>query len=187
MIPLLALPRMPIGEERSGKGEGNQEMADVLENSDYLETRQDKFIFRVKKGYLYTPEDLWLCQEGTRVRLGISDLLQRLSGDMAFVKLPTVGRPLRKGEALADLETMKTTLQLDVPFEGVPVAVNDALNDQPEWINEDPYGEGWLVLMEPTGSLSRQGLLDAQEYLKLVEPKLAEEERKRQEGGGGNG
>ncbi len=162
-------------------------MADTLEGNEYLETRQDKFIFRVMKGYLYAPDDLWLRPEGNQVRLGVSDLLQRLSGDMAFARLPSPGRSLKRGEGLADLETMKTTVQLDVPFEGIVVAVNDTLDDEPERINEDPYGEGWLVLMEPAGGLPRKGLLEAEAYLKLVEQRLAEQERKRQGQGGKNG
>jgi len=153
---------------------------------EYLETYVDKFHFRVKRGYLYTPEDLWVSLEGNRVRVGMTDFLQQKSGDMAFVKLDAAGKELRKGDTLGEVETMKTTLEVAAPVDGVVVEANELLDDQPELVNEDPYGDGWLVAMKPGGDVTSEGLLDADAYFELMKEKLIEEDRKRQAQGGGD-
>ena len=81
---------------------------------------------------------------------------------------------------------MKTTLEITSPLDGVVVRANELLDDRPELVNEDPYGEGWLVEMKPAGDLAAQGLLDADAYFVLMKEKLVEEDRRRQSQGGGN-
>ena len=147
--------------------------------ANYLETQLDKFVFRVRTGYLYTAEDVWLHPEGAGVRVGLTDYLQRLSGDVAFCKFAPTGSLLSTGGKLAEIETIKTTLVVPSPLEGQLVTVNDQLTDQPELINGDPFGDGWLALLEPSGDLTRLGLLDAEAYFVLMREKLAEEDRKR--------
>ncbi|MCL5256713.1 MAG: glycine cleavage system protein H [Chloroflexi bacterium] len=162
-------------------------MEDITSSSDYLETQLDKFVFRVKRGYLYSPDDVWVTLENGQARLGITDFRQRVSGDVAFAKFPRTGKNLEKGANLCQIETIKTTIALPAPFDGALAAVNEKLNKTPELINEDPYGEGWLALMEPAGDQAVQGLLDADAYFVLMKEKLAEEDRKRQLQGGENG
>jgi len=159
-------------------------MGEATDESEYLEAYLDKFVFRVRRGYLYTAEDHWLAPVDGRVRVGVTDFLQRLSGDVAFVKLARTGCGLEKGDDLAEVETIKTTLVVAAPVAGTLVEANEALTDQPELLNEDPYGEGWLALLEPVEKLSTQELLDAEAYFSLMKGKLAEEERKRQAQGG---
>ena len=153
---------------------------------EYLATYVDKFHFRVKRSYLYTPEDLWVSLEGGLARVGMTDFLQQKSGDMAFVKLDATGKELRKGHAFGEVETMKTTLEISSPLDGAVVEANELLDDQPELVNEDPYGEGWLVVIKPTGDVKSEGLLDADAYFALMKEKLVEEDRKRQAQGGGD-
>ncbi len=154
-------------------------MGETIQAADYLETQFDKFVFRVRRGDLYTTQDLWLRREDGSVRVGLTDLAQRLSGDVAFCKFPRIGTSLARGGQLAEVETIKTTIVVASPIDGQLLAVNDALTDQPELINEDPYGEGWLALIEPGGDLAQLGLLDAEAYFALMQEKLAEEDRKR--------
>ncbi len=154
--------------------------------AEYLETFMDKFLFRVKRGYSYSADDLWIRVEGGQARIGMTDFLQRLSGDVAFVKFAALGERLRKGQSLADIETMKATVDIPAPLDGVLAESNEALDDRPELLNEDPYGEGWLVTMKPAGDPASLGLLDADAYFALMKQKLAEADAKRQAQGGGN-
>ena len=133
---------------------------------DYLETTVDKFIFRVKVGNLYSANGVWAgMNEASGVaRLGLSDYTQQSSGDVAFVSLPDVGRAVQAGKELATVETIKVDLEVQAPFGGEVVAVNDALEQAPELINQDPYGRGWLVEVRPT-QWPAPGLLDAAQYL----------------------
>ncbi len=138
-----------------------------------LEVQVDKFIFRVRRGYLYSPQDLWVLPEEGRVRVGLTDYWQRVAGDVAFARFPPVGSQLDEGDPLAEVETIKVTLVVPPPVAGKLLAVNGALAEQPELINGDPYGEGWLALLEPAGDLARYGLFDAEAYFALMKGKLA--------------
>jgi glycine cleavage system H protein len=142
----------------------------------YLQASVDKFIFKVRLGYLYTQEGVWVAMDEARgrVRAGLTDFRQQSSGDMAFVDLPPVGHPVKAGEDLAGVETVKVDLAIPAPCDGEVTAVNDALAEMPELINQDPYGEGWLVELEPA-SWPVEGLLDAEAYLSVM-VKQAEEE-----------
>ncbi len=136
---------------------------------DYLETTVDKFIFRVKVGNLYNENGIWadINQASGVVRLGLSDFTQQSSGDVAFVSLPEPGDGVRAGKELAAVETIKVDLEVQAPFDGEIVAVNEALEDAPELINQDPYGRGWLVAVRPA-QWPVSGLLDAEQYLVVM-------------------
>ncbi len=138
-------------------------------NNDFLETTVDKFIFRVKVGNLYSESGVWveLAQASGVARLGLSDYTQQASGDVAFVSLPEAGQAVRTGKELATVETIKVDLEVQAPFDGEVVAVNDALQDAPELINQDPYGRGWLVEVRPA-QWPVAGLLDAAQYLAVM-------------------
>lgn len=135
----------------------------------FLETTVDKFIFRVRTSYLYTEFGVWVAMnEATGVaRLGLSDYAQQSSGDVAFVSLPEPGQNMVAGRELATIETIKVDLEVQAPFDGEVVAVNEALEDAPELINQDPYGRGWLIEVRPT-QWPLASLLDAEQYLVIM-------------------
>ena len=141
-----------------------------------LETTIDKFVFRVRKAYRYTPEGLWVSREENRYRIGIGDFLQQKNGDVAYVELPHVGLQLEAGDVLITIETMKTSFDVLSPVSGEVVAVNSELNDNPERINEDPYGAGWLAEIECSSAPGV--LLDAPAYFQVMSEEAAQEAAK---------
>jgi glycine cleavage system H protein len=147
--------------------------------SEYLETSYDKFTFRVKTGYRYTEDDMWVRQDNGRVAIGVADFLQRRSGDVAFVQLPAVGEQVTAGEPGAMIETIKVAQDLTNPLSGTVVAVNEELDDRPELVNEDPYGEGWLFQITPDDPTAiDRDLLDAESYLQSMMVRVEEEGKK---------
>jgi glycine cleavage system H protein len=122
---------------------------------------------------LYTTEHEWLRleQEGGRtlVRVGITSYAQEALGDVVFVSLPAVDASFDAGQALGEVESTKSVSDIYAPVTGTVVAVNDALDAQPELVNADPYGEGWILALEvPGGEAALAGLLDATAYAALV-------------------
>jgi len=106
--------------------------------------------------------------EGSGIaRLGLSDYRQQSSGDVAFVSLPPIGKQVTAGKELSTVETIKVDLEVPAPFNGEIVAVNEALEDAPELINQDPYGKGWLVDVRPA-VWPVASLLDAPAYLAVM-------------------
>jgi len=140
-----------------------------------LTTTVDKFTFRVKRDFRYSDQEVWVKQEGIRLRLGLTDYLQQRSGDVAFVEPAEVGKRLALGATLARIETIKTIVELPSPVSGRVVEVNEELAERPELVNEDPYGAGWLVMLEAVPGDAPAGLLDADAYFALLRAKLAEE------------
>jgi len=139
-----------------------------------LEYRYDKFVFRVPRGYRYSRDDLWVRLGGDHVVVGLTDFLQQKSGDAAFVELVPEGTKLAAGEALGQLETIKATVTLPCPVAGEVHSRNEALEDEPERINQDPYGSGWLATLRPDDPAAVEGLLSDEEYLALLPGKVAE-------------
>ncbi len=146
--------------------------------SEFREVTVGKFIFRVKVGYLYTDEGLWLAPQASAgtVRVGLSDYRQQSSGDAAFVELPAVGQALHSGDDLANVETVKVDLTVPAPFAAEVIAVNALLANAPELINQDPYGAGWLVELKPA-AWPVPGLLDADAYLAVMTAQAEEASR----------
>jgi glycine cleavage system H protein len=143
---------------------------------EYLETTVDKFVFRVKKGCYYNEEGVWVQVEDGLGRVGLSDFLQQSSGDMAFVEPKPQGTEVRQGETLGEIETIKISFDLASPVSGVIRDVNEALEDQPELVNEDPYGEGWVALLELTNlEEDVKNLHDAEAYFVVMKAKAEEE------------
>lgn len=117
---------------------------------------------------IYTEEHEWIRPvEGRRFRLGITDYAQDQLGDIVFVELPEVGGALDAGALLAEVESTKSVGEVYAPVAGKITAVNQTVADQPELLNSDPYGEGWLVEMESDADLP--DLLDAAAYRTLTE------------------
>ena len=138
----------------------------------------DKFTFQVATDRLYTTEGLWVLrrQEANRVRVGVTDYTQQHNDDVAFVNVKPAGTPIRVGDGFAEVETMKVTIELASPVGGTVARVNEALALDPELVNEDPYGKGWLAEIETTNwEADRVGLLGAQPYLEVMQAQAEEE------------
>ena len=116
----------------------------------------------------YSREDEWARAEGERVRIGISDYAQQQLGDIVFVELPEVGATIAAGDSFGVVESVKAVSDLFAPIGGTVTAVNEALTDAPEQVNEAPYGDGWMIEVEPSESSELDGLLDAEGYAAYV-------------------
>jgi glycine cleavage system H protein len=119
----------------------------------------------------YTAEHEWVGPppEGTALRVGITDFAQDALGDIVYVQLPDPGTAVKAGEAFGEVESTKSVSELYAPVTGTVVARNGQLTDQPELVNNDPYGAGWLVEIEPTEPGAADGLLDPAAYRELTE------------------
>jgi glycine cleavage system H protein len=119
----------------------------------------------------YTPEHEWVrpAAGSTTVRIGVTDHAQEALGDVVYVSLPEVGAPLTAGAAFGEVESTKSVSDLFAPVSGNVSARNETLNDQPDLINSDPYGEGWIVEIEMSNPAELDGLLDAAAYGTLAE------------------
>jgi glycine cleavage system H protein len=117
----------------------------------------------------YTREHEWVFVEGKTATVGITDYAQSELGDIVFVELPAAGDTVRVNEPAGTIEAVKTVADLFAPVSGEVVEVNEALGDEPERVNKDPYGEGWMfkvVLEDPT---ELEDLLGAGDYKDLLE------------------
>lgn len=118
----------------------------------------------------YTKDHEWVRHEGdSRVRTGITWYAQDALGDVVFVKLPSKGTAISAGDAYAEVESTKTVSDVYAPVSGSVVEVNEVLVDSPEKINEDPYGEGWIAIIELSEESELGDLMDAGAYKELVE------------------
>ena len=117
----------------------------------------------------YTQDHEWARLEDGRVRVGITDFAQDALGDVVFVQLPEPGTALESGGTLGEVESTKSVSDVYAPIAGTVVEVNTELGDAPQRLNEDPYGEGWICLIEPADSAALDALLDADGYRRLTE------------------
>jgi len=119
------------------------------------------------KKYAKTHE--WVVADGKIATVGITNHAQDKLGDVVYVDLPQVGKTVKKGEAMMSIESVKAASDVYAPVSGRVVAVNEKLNSQPELVNKDPEGEGWLVKVEMTSESELNELLNEEEYKKLCE------------------
>jgi glycine cleavage system H protein len=117
----------------------------------------------------YSSDHEWLSRDGSRVRIGITDYAQDSLGDVVFVQLPTIGETFAAGDSIGEIESTKSVSDVYAPVSGSVVAINDALADSPQLLNEDPYGEGWICEIELSDPAQVDGLLDAAAYGGLIE------------------
>ena len=110
----------------------------------------------------YSKEHEWLRLEGETATIGITHHAQEEMGDLVFVELPAAGDGLSAGQVLGTVESVKAVSELFAPVEGEVLAVNEALADRPELVNQDPYGEGWMLRVRVAGG--GEGLMSAAEY-----------------------
>jgi glycine cleavage system H protein len=120
--------------------------------------------FEVPDELRYLESHEWTTTGGDTVRVGVSDFAQDELGDVVFVELPEVGDEVTAGEAFGVIESIKAVSDLYAPVSGEVVAVNEELFDRPELVNEDPYGDGWMLEVDPVDGGDAAGILDADEY-----------------------
>ena len=117
----------------------------------------------------YTADHEWARLEGSRIRVGITDYAQDALGDEVYVQLPEPGASITGGDSFSEVESTKSVSDIYAPIGGVVVDVNSELSDAPQRVNEDPYGEGWIAIIEIRESSDYEALLDAAAYRKLIE------------------
>ena len=122
----------------------------------------------IDDGLLYTRTDEWARREDGRVRVGVTDYAQKMLKDVVGVELPEVGLEVKKGDVVATLESIKTTADVYAPVGGRVVEVNERLLEEPELVNRDPYGEGWIVVIEAGDPSELEGLLDHKAYVEKL-------------------
>lgn len=148
--------------------------------ADVLEFMLDKFRFEVPTDRYYTDEGLWLLpeQDGA-VRIGLSDFVQQRSGDVAFAEVKPEGTHLEVGDEVAVVETIKVDVYFSSPVTGEVKTVNPAMDVEPDVINQDPYGEGWLAVIEAEEWERERGkLLDPEAYFEVMKVEAEEEAKK---------
>ena len=116
----------------------------------------------------YSEQDEWARLEGEEVVVGITDFAQQQLGDIVFVTLPEVGSEVSRGEPFGEIDSVKTATELYSPVDGEVVALNEGLADKPELVNEDCYGEGWMIRVAVKNG-AVEGLLDSAAYARSVE------------------
>jgi glycine cleavage system H protein len=117
----------------------------------------------------YSTEHEWVAVDGERARVGVTDYAQDALGDVVYVELPAVGLAVLGGSSCAEVESTKSVSEIYAPVSGVVVEVNGALVDTPEFVNQEPYGNGWIFTVEMSEPSEVDALLDAAAYRALVE------------------
>lgn len=123
---------------------------------------------KIPEDLRYTKDHEWAKIEGNRARVGITDHAQNELTDVVYVEFPAVGKTVARGEVLGTVESVKAVSEVFAPLGGKVVEVNKVLDDSPEQVNKDPYGAGWMVLLELSDTSEVAQLLDAAAYKKLV-------------------
>jgi glycine cleavage system H protein len=122
----------------------------------------------IPEGFRYTKDHEWAKLEGKRARIGITDHAQTELTDVVFVELPPIGKAVKQGEPIGTVESVKAVSEIFAPMSGKVVEVNKTLVDQPELVNKDPYGAGWMVVLEAEDSKQASGLMDAAAYRRHI-------------------
>ncbi|MFS8652271.1 MAG: glycine cleavage system protein GcvH [Caldibacillus sp.] len=123
----------------------------------------------IPKELRYSEEHEWVKVEGNLVRIGITDFAQEELGDIVFVELPEVGTELAANEPFGSVESVKTVSELYAPVSGKVVEVNEALEDSPELVNESPYEEAWMIVLEASDLSEVDKLLTAEQYEAMLQ------------------
>ena len=116
----------------------------------------------------YTKDHEWVKIEGNEATIGITEFAQRELGDIVYIDIPSVGKEVAKEEVFGTVEAVKTVSDLFMPVDGTVLAINAALDSQPELVNSDPYGEGWMVKVVVKNAADVDGLLSASDYKSIV-------------------
>ena len=122
----------------------------------------------VPRKLLYTKEHEWINNKDDEVIIGITDFAQSQLGDIIFLELPDVGEKITEGEPFGEVEAVKTVSELYAPVNGTVIEVNDNLEDSPDKVNQDCYGEGWIIKIKLDQKIIKENFLDYQGYTNLV-------------------
>ena len=117
----------------------------------------------------YSSDHEWIRADGNRIHVGITDYAQDALGDIVFVQVPEQGAVVAAGGGISEVESTKSVSDIYAPVAGTIVEVNASLDDAPEQLNADPYGDGWICVIEVADASALDGLLDADAYRKLTE------------------
>jgi glycine cleavage system H protein len=136
----------------------------------------DKFIFKVKNEIYYHIDGCWVEKTGSIATIGVTDFFQTLNGDVASVVLFGVGLKLKQGSPIGDIETMKVSFELSSPVSGEIIEHNKLLDNSPELVNLEPYGDGWLLKVKLSDfETDKPNLMDSKSYFDFMKTKVAEE------------
>jgi len=127
------------------------------------------------EGLKYSKEHEWVLVEGHVAMIGITEYAQQELGDIVYVELPEVGEKIVKDDPFGAVESVKAVSDIFAPVSGTVIEVNDALPDSPETINDDPYGDGWMIKVEMTDKDDLKDLMSAEEYAEYVEQQKGKE------------
>ena len=116
----------------------------------------------------YTKEHEWIIVDGDIATVGITDFAQGELGDVVFVEIETVGESLEQGDTFGNIEAVKTVSDLYMPVAGEVIELNEKLNDSPELVNTDPYGDGWMIKIKISDKSGLKDLLSAEDYKSLI-------------------
>lgn len=116
----------------------------------------------------YTKSHEWVRLENDIAVIGITDHAQHQMGDLVFVELPKINRAVSTGDEIAVVESVKTAADVYAPLSGTVVETNQQLNEKPEWVNQDPYGSGWIYQLKISNKTELNQLLNASAYEKLI-------------------
>jgi glycine cleavage system H protein len=117
----------------------------------------------------YSTDHEWVRVEGDRLRVGITDYAQDALGDVVYVEVPTAGATVAAADKVSEVESTKSVSDIYAPVAGTVAEVNVELGEAPERLNEDPYGAGWIYVIEPSDATQVEALLDAEAYRRLIE------------------
>lgn len=120
------------------------------------------------KEFKYSEEHEWVKEEGGKYRIGITHFAQSELGDIVFVELPEVGDEIKANEPFGSVESVKTVSELYAPISGKVVEVNEELEDSPEFVNESPYEQAWMIVVEPSDASEVDALMTAEAYDKMT-------------------
>ena len=120
------------------------------------------------KDIRYTSEHEWIRVEGDEAFVGITDYAQSELGEIVFIDVPTLGETVGQGEVFGSIEAVKTVSDLNMPVTGEVLEINGALDAQPELVNNDPYGEGWIIRIAVKDAAELESLMDAKAYQAIL-------------------
>ena len=123
----------------------------------------------VPKKLLYTEEHEWIKDKNDNTIIGITDFAQSQLGDIIFLELPDIGDKIIAGEPFGEVEAVKTVSELYAPVNGTVIEINNDLEDSPDKVNQDCYGEGWIIKIKSDEKIEKENFLDYQDYAKLIE------------------
>ena len=146
-----------------------------MKTSEFYELQFDKFALRVPQGYWFAGYDTWVTVQQDQALVGVTDFFATKLGDVVFV-IPAESSAFEEGDVLASLESVKATVDITCPATGTLVEFNPALNDRPELVNQDPFGDGWIAKLRLTDwEGDKMMLLSAEAYFRLMQDKVAKE------------